>query len=188
MKLKLHRMTPLSIPQALRLRICLFWGLPCRVPISRMNDDRLYIRACAIAKRKFSFFQKLWINACMLPIVLFMCVSQNKKALCLMLYLLPVVFVGAISWFIGELISRFSISYDVYVRREYKRLQERAQQLAVSGSGSPTFALATAGRNIRSSGVTQRVWDHKRRCGRDMHTSNIRSARRSRGLQGTAGH
>ena len=113
--------------KALIRRIGLFWGIPGSMPISRMNDDRLYIRACAIAKRRYYILQNLLLCALWLPIILFWAISQNKIALAFVLfYLLPYVLIAVIAACLGEINSRFRLSVDTFTRREYRRLQALA--------------------------------------------------------------
>jgi|GEM_PF-2026952 len=130
--------------KALARRLGLFWGVPGSMPISRINDDRLYIRACALAKRKYLLRQKLLIYACILPIALFMAITQSKPALAVLLILWPFVIVGTIGAFVGALSARLGVSLEIYIREEYAQLRQQDAQ-EIQPSMDPVRGAARGG-------------------------------------------
>jgi len=175
-----HRKLLLGILKGLFLRFCLFWGIPGPIPVTRMNDDRLYIRACAIAKRKYYIVQKLLIYALMLPLALFWAISQNKQALCLVLfYLFPLAFIGAIAICIGELTSKLGLSFDVFVRREYSRLRALSlQEVQTPMPATPAFAVAANGRaRAPRTDLSGRVHDRRADLYRYLRNPEAHNAR-----------
>jgi len=139
--------TLLVLVNGLVLKFALFWGIPCKLPTTRANDDVLFLRACARAKWKAMFFQKLPIYLMMAPVWGIVLFSNSAAAVIIMWYLLPLVLVGAIGIVAGT-VAATSGSFDIHTRNEYVRLQ-------LAASATPSGRISTV--YVSASDVTQRM-------------------------------
>jgi len=136
-----------ALVRALFLKVCLFWGFPCRLPITRANDDLLFLRACNRARWKAMFYQKLPIHLMMTPIWATILLTRNKLVIVILWYALPLFLVGTIGILAGTL-SATSGSVGIHTRKEYARLQMVA--CAVAAQADVTV-------NVNATDVTQRM-------------------------------
>lgn len=111
-----------ALARFLVLRFCLFWGFSCKLPITRANDDLVFLRACARARWKAMFYQKLPIYLMMAPIWATILLTRNKAVVIILWYALPVFLVGIIGVLAGTWTAT-SGSFDIHTRKEYARLQ-----------------------------------------------------------------
>ena len=104
------------------LKFCLLFGFRCKLPITRANDDLLFLRACARARWKAMFYQKLPIYLMMAPIWATILFTRNKAVVMVLWYALPLLLVGVIG-ILAATWTGTSGSVDIHIRKEYARLQ-----------------------------------------------------------------
>lgn len=160
-----------ALARSLFLRFCIFWGVPCKLPVTRANDDFLFLRACARARWKALFFQKLPIYVMMAPIWGVIILTNNKVVvLILWYYALPLFIVGTIGIIAGTL-SATSGSFDIHVRREYARLQRAARaaesQVSVAVNVSATDVVQRMREQLQNQ--PWNVRKPRRQVGRPVH-------------------
>jgi len=114
-----------ALVRGIVLKFCSFWGIPCKLLVSRANDDVLFLRACARAKCKATFYQKLPIWVMMAPLVVIFLFKPNDKLAVALMYLFPTFLVGVIAIVAGTL-SATRGSIDIQTRNEYSRLLRAA--------------------------------------------------------------
>ena len=137
----------------LKMKFCLFWGIPCKIPISTANDDFVFLRACARAKRKAWFHQKLPIWVMMTPIMLIFLFHPNTKLIVVLIYLFPYCLAHLIVIVAGTW-SATRGSFDIHTRNEYLRLLRAAeadqQEHITSSDTAQNLAEAASPRSVRS--------------------------------------
>jgi len=104
--------------KALFLAFCLFWGIPCVLPIPSKHHAA-FVRASARARRKARLLQSLPICILMAPFLAVHFATTSKLVLLLMLYLI-VPYILFIVPICGDIGARLA-SDGVLLRHEFAR-------------------------------------------------------------------
>ncbi len=107
------------------VRFFLFWGLPCPLPLTRANDDVLYIKASNRGRRKAFWNQRKWIWSFMVPFWGVSIFCPDKRIVIALWYAFPLFIAGIIAIAVGQW-TIVSGSAEIRTRKELVKLRTKA--------------------------------------------------------------